>query len=290
MSNDKQSMNCSANYPYDKQWLSSVTDHSYTEKILLEKEWIYHGNLLLVNKNYSLKNPKVEGLIAVDKKFPDILMKSEAVDMLQQTLNKIGSGNKIVPVSGYRSLEEQTMIYRDSLRDNGEEFTKKFVALPNESEHQTGLAIDLALNKEDIDFICPDFPYEGICQQFRETAPDFGFILRYIKEKQGITGISHEPWHFRYVGYPHSKIITQKQIAFEEYIEFIKQFDNKNMYIYKQGSETEIHIYYVPVDINKTKTINLPKMPYQISGNNVDGIIVTVWRRANEKEWELFRN
>lgn len=262
----------------------------YADEIVLQQESIYNGNLLLVNKKHPLKKTKVEELIPINKAFSDILMKSKAVYMLQKALNKIDSGDNIVPVSGFRSLEEQTMIYKDSLKDNGEEFTKKFVALPNESEHQTGLAIDLALNKEDIDFICPDFPYEGICQKFRETAPDFGFILRYAKQKEQITGISHEPWHFRYVGYPHSKIITQKRIALEEYIEFIKQFSSKNMYIYKQGTQTEIEIYYVPVDINKTITIDLPKAPYEISGNNGDGIIVTVWRRANEKEWELFRN
>ena len=262
----------------------------YADTMLLEKELIYNGNLLLVNKNYPLKNPKVEKLVPIDKTFPDILMKPQAVYMLQKILDNIGSNHNIVPVSGYRSLEEQTRIYTDSLRDNGEEFTKKFVAFPNESEHQTGLAIDLALNKEDIDFICPDFPYEGICQKFREAAPDFGFILRYAKEKEEITGISHEPWHFRYVGYPHSKIIVQKKIALEEYIEFIKQFDDENKYLYKQGTETEIEIYYVPVGISKIETINLPKAPYEISGNNADGIIVTVWREANEKEWELFRN
>ncbi len=277
----KQHIVCSVSNPYNNK------DNN---KVILQRELIYNGNLVLVNKQYPLKNPKIEGLISINNAFPDILMKSTAVHMLQKVLDKIDSGNDIVPVSGFRSLEEQTMIYRDSLRDNGEEFTKKFVALPNESEHQTGLAIDLALNKEDIDFICPDFPYEGICQKFRETAPDFGFILRYAKEKEQITGISHEPWHFRYVGYPHSKIIAQKKMAFEEYIEFIKQFSSKNMYLYKQGTQTEIAIYYVPIGINETITIDLPEAPYEISGNNGDGIIVTVWRRANEKEWELFRN
>ncbi len=63
-------------------------------------------------------------------------------------LNEIKSENKIVLVSGYRTLEEQTRIYETSLKENGEEFTRKFVALPNASEHQTGLAIDLALNEE----------------------------------------------------------------------------------------------------------------------------------------------
>lgn len=268
------------------------------DKIILEKEFVYNGNLILVNKNYPLKNVNEKenkfisnGLKSIYKQFPNILMKSEAVDMLQKALDKIGAGNQIVPVSGYRTFEEQTKIYEDSLKEHGEEFTKKFVALPDTSEHQTGLAIDLAQNKKDIDFICPDFPYEGICQKFRETSPDFGFILRYSQEKKEITGIAHEAWHFRYVGYPHSKIITQKGICLEEYIEWIKQFDRKNTYLYRQGNETEIEIYYIKVDTNKTITMDLSyKAPYEISGNNVDGIIVTVWRKANEEEWELFRN
>lgn len=80
------------------------------------------------------------------------------------------SGDSIVPVSGYRSLNEQMDIYNDSLKDNGEDFTRKYVALPKHSEHQTGLAIDLGLNKEKIDFIRPDFPYDGICGTFRRFA------------------------------------------------------------------------------------------------------------------------
>lgn len=64
------------------------------------------------------------------------------------------------------------------LQENGTEFTAKFVAMPGHSEHQTGLAIDLGLRQPDIDFIRPAFPYEGICQKFRELAPAFGFIER----------------------------------------------------------------------------------------------------------------
>ncbi len=73
------------------------------------------------------------------------------------------------------------------------------------------MAIDLALNEGNIDFICPKFPYYGICQNFRNIAPKYGFIERYKDEKKAITKISKEEWHFRYVGYPHSKIITEKE-------------------------------------------------------------------------------
>ena len=113
--------------------------------IELEKEEIYCGNLLLVNKNYPLRDNNVKGLVPADVRFPNILMKRDVANVLQLIFEKISAGNSIVPVSGYRSLEEQTAIYDGSLKDNGEDFTRKYVALPNHSEHQTGLAIDLGL-------------------------------------------------------------------------------------------------------------------------------------------------
>jgi len=125
----------------------------------LMKENIYRGTLLLVNAHYPLVENEVKGLTFADTRFPNILLRREAANLLQLILNKISAGNSIVPVSGYRSLEEQKNIYYNSLRDNGEDFTRKYVALPNHSEHQTGLAVDLGLNKEEIDFIRPDFPY-----------------------------------------------------------------------------------------------------------------------------------
>lgn len=80
------------------------------------------------------------------------------------------------------------------------------MAFPDHSEHQTGLAIDLAEDRPDIDFIRPQFPYEGICRKFRERAAEFGFVERYKSEKQKITGIGAEPWHFRYVGRPMQRL------------------------------------------------------------------------------------
>lgn len=182
--------------------------------IELEKRKIYCGTLLLVNADYPIKYDSIKGLVTADVRFPNILIKSETAIALQSAFEKISSGSSIVPVSGYRSSEEQTDIYDGSLKDNGEDFTRKYVALPNHSEHQTGLAIDLGLNKKDIDFICPDFPCDGICDKFRKIAPDYGFIQRYAKDKEEITGISHEPWHFRYVGYPHANIIIEDILLF----------------------------------------------------------------------------
>lgn len=247
----------------------------------LDRDNIYIGDLLLVNANYGLLQDNDNGFTPVDMRFPTITLKEQVASTLRLVFEEIKSENQIVPVSGYRSCKEQTEIYEGSLLENGEEFTQKYVALPNHSEHQTGLAIDLALNKEEIDFICPDFPYEGICDEFRKVAPDYGFIERYTKEKEHITGISHEPWHFRYIGFPHSKILTDKGFALEEYIDFIKSYRDDCKLTYLASSGTSIEIYYVPATKDKTTISISENVIYQVSGNNVDGFIITVWRKQN---------
>ena len=250
--------------------------------IELQKQKIYCGNLMLVNAKYPLKTDDASNLIPADMRFPDILMKRDVANVLQLIFEKISAGNSIVPVSGYRSLEEQTAIYDGSLKDNGEDFTRKYVALPNHSEHQTGLAIDLGLNEKEIDFIRPDFPYVGICNEFRKAAPDYGFIERYAKDKEEITGISHEPWHFRYVGYPHSKIMTEMGLSLEEYTEFIKSYRDDCRFIYRQSLGARVEIYYVPAN-EEIIFISMPdNCVYQTSGNNIDGFIITVWRKNDD--------
>lgn len=250
--------------------------------VVLNKNEIYHGNMVLVNAQYPLRQDHIAGLVPADAQFPEIQLKHEAADALQLALEKISAGNSIVPVSGYRSGEEQTNLYQESIRDNGLEFTQKYVALPNHSEHETGLAIDLGLNQEHIDFIRPEFPYDGICDEFRKVATEYGFILRYGQDKEQITGISHEPWHFRFVGYPHSKIMQQHNFAMEEYIEFIKNYRSDSRLTYQDEYGMHIEMYYIPA-LDEQTCVTIPReFDYQVSGNNVDGFIVTVWRKDHE--------
>lgn len=236
--------------------------------IKLLKENVRIGCLTLINPNHPLKNDP-DRLEAVSVNFPDILLIPAANRALKSVLDKIEAGDRIVPISGYRSFEEQAEIYNSSLKDNGVEYTKSFVALPGASEHQTGLAIDLALNEGEIDFICPRFPYSGICQRFRETAPDYGFIERYKPEKRTITKIAGEEWHFRYVGLPHSNIITEKDLCLEEYIEYIKGFT----YPDKPLLWGKYRVFYIPAESGEIRSDGFEK--YSVSGNNVDGFILT---------------
>lgn len=250
-------------------------------KITLKKEKVYCGNLVLVNAQYPIKCMDNGNLTTVDSYFPNVLLRSEAASALQKILSKIMAGKEIVPVSGYRSMKEQITIYQNSLRNNGEAFTNQFVALPGHSEHQTGLAIDLGQNQKKIDFIRPNFPYEGICGDFRKAAPDFGFVERYPKEKETITGIAHEPWHFRYVGYPHSRIMVEHSLTLEEYVNFIKSYREDDRLLYSQEQNTAIEVYYVPALKSETTIIIPEQSAYQISGNNVDGFIITIRRKVN---------
>lgn len=170
--------------------------------VSIPREQIFQGPLVLVNRAHPLHEKERSALTSVDPHHPDILLESRARQLLSACIQKAGGQREIVPVSGWRSQQEQQRIWDDSMAEHGETFTRQYVALPGCSEHQTGLAIDLGKAAGYIDFIQPAFPYDGVCGRFRRLAARYGFIERYQRGKEEVTGISAEPWHFRYVGAP----------------------------------------------------------------------------------------
>ena len=171
--------------------------------------------LILVNARHGCPG-EVPQLVPVGGS--PVLLDLQAAQALEALMGELDGWQSIVPVSGWRSFEEQEDIYQSSLAEHGRLFTRKYVALPGHSEHQTGLAIDLGLRGPELDFIRPDFPYSGICQTFRARAADFGFVERYPAGKEHITGIAHEPWHFRYVGPSHARALVRRGLVLEEYL------------------------------------------------------------------------
>ena len=245
-----------------------------------KKADITKGFLILINPLYPLKNdiPK-ENLVPASPEAAHILLERQTAKMLSKVMAFLGCEREIVPVSGYRTMQEQQTIYANTLREHGEGFTQKYVAIPGCSEHQTGFAVDLALNRETIDFIRPDFPYTGICQRFRDISTQYGFIERYPAEHEQITHIAHEPWHFRYVGYPHSETMKKSALTLEEYTDYLKQFLYQGNHLKLKINWRNYEIFYVPVQNEKEVIIEIPDgIPYQVSGNNVDGVVVTLWR------------
>lgn len=251
--------------------------------VTLTPKDIHTGDLILVNAQHPYhEDAATHTYVPVHAAEPAILLERRAVNSLSMLMDELDGWKEICAVSGWRSLEEQQEIYAQSLKDNGEEYTQKFVALPGCSEHQTGLAIDLGLKQDNIDFICPDFPDTGICQTFRERANQSGFIERYPQGKERITGIAHEPWHFRYVGTPHAEIISYHNFSLEEYHEFLKQYPyGKKRYLY---SSRGIHfsVSYLAARTEADTRFGIANhIAFSVSGNNMDGYIITERRDQN---------
>lgn len=249
------------------------------KKILLRKEYIYEGNLILINKKYNLKDKiKSYNLKPVNDEYANILLDYNCSLAFNNILQEINSKKEIILLDGYRSLKKQQKLWNNSLKENGEEFTKEYIAYPNCSEHQAGLAVDLGLNNENIDFIKPKFPHNGICQEFREKAIKYGFIQRYIKEKEHITKIADEEWHFRYVGYPHSEIIYKMGFCLEEYIEYLRNFKfGKDCLMFKN-----YEVSYIKMDENIKEIIIEDDELATISGDNINGIIITKFKKIKK--------
>lgn len=245
--------------------------------VTLNHDSIHSGNLILVNAHHLCRdNITKRTLSPVNTDTDKILLDRDAVKHLSCLMNRINGWGQIVAVSGWRSMQEQTEIYSDSLKDNGRSFTEKYVAHPGHSEHQTGLAIDLALKQEHIDFICPDFPYKGICQTFRHDAVSYGFIERYPENKENVTGIAHEPWHFRYVGVPHAEIMVKHGFVLEEYISFLKNFPRGETHYLHKAEDKCIAVSYLRADRTADTQLEIDEsIPCSVSGNNIDGFIIT---------------
>lgn len=257
--------------------------------ISLRYDDIHRGSLILVNQAHGLRQDTAHDLIPVRETEPSVLLQRPAAEALARLMTRIDGWEKISLVSGWRSHGEQQEIWDDTLRENGLEYTSTYVAIPGHSEHQTGLAIDLGAKQDNIDFICPDFPPEGACRAFQENAARHGFVLRYPQGKEDVTGIGYEPWHFRYVGIPHARIMTDRQLTLEEYIACLKQFPYKTAALRVSQEGQEAAISYIEAAAEPL-CLEIPgECSCSLSGNNVDGFILTEWRNTDAHQTKLRR-
>ena len=233
------------------------------------------GSLLLVNAAHPMPTTAPD-LVCVDPRWPEVKLERRAAGLLNACIRAVGGENAIVPVSGWRSRWEQQAIWDETLAKEGESFTRQYVAFPGCSEHQTGLAIDLGLAAEQIDFIRPHFPYDGVCGAFRARAADYGFILRYPAGKERITGISHEPWHFRYVGVPHARFMAEQGLTLEEYVALLRRDYAKRPLTFRTSSHTFLVRHCGQADLDAMS--QEPQGYRQVSRDNCGGFVITTWR------------
>ncbi len=173
---------------------------------------------------------------------------------------------KTVVNSGYRTYERQESILQDRIESVGEEEAYAYVALPGYSEHHSGYAFDLVSYGENKDGNW----LPNHCQEY-------GFIQRYRADKEEITGILYEYWHYRYVGEPHAEIMMNENYCMEEYITLVGRYSYTEPFYYTVESGETYAMYTVPASEDEKTEIPVPKgAVYTVSGNNVGGFVVTV--------------
>ncbi len=130
------------------------------------------------------------------------------------------SGYGLSVMSAYRSYSYQTELFNNKVAQLGsEEAASKIVQYPGASEHQSGLCCDM----HNIPSADTSYESDDSAKWLAENCYKFGFILRYPKDKTDITGVSYEPWHFRFVGRYHASRIHELGLCLEEYMEYIKK-------------------------------------------------------------------
>lgn len=177
---------------------------------------------ILVNKtnvlrsNYTPKNlVKLNIEFLSDTSNESRCMEKKAADSLEDLVATAKKENIIlIGSSAYRSYKSQLRILKEETDKKGVDYADKYVAKPGQSEHQSGLAVDVTNRVRCFDKTSKE------AQWLANNAYKFGFILRYPDGKEDITGYNYEPWHIRYVGKDIAKEIYMKNITLEEYLSY----------------------------------------------------------------------
>ena len=233
--------------------ISEVTDTQY---------------LKLVNRERAIAAPvNREKLVSV---WPDMPVSTTDVTLHQTTFAAVrelfaaaqsADIDSLFVASGYRSHEHQSRLYENAV-------DRRYVMTPGHSEHQLGLAADILTSSHNFQTLrgTPE------ARWLAENAPQFGLILRYPYDKQDITGVAYEPWHFRYVGRVHAWYMGKHDFVLEEYIEYLQAHG---------GFQTEFsgRSYYVLYQRPENGMILLPDgLNFWVSSANTGGYVVTAWR------------
>ena len=181
--------------------------------------------MILVNKNNNIPSNwmKLIKLVDITNSLGETFKVEQKTAIAYQKLRDelLNESITIELDGGYRSLEEQTNIYKKFEKEKGVEYAKKYVAIPGTSEHHTGLAIDIKIIKDgkvmdDNDQMNLE---KEIFEKIHTKLYKYGFILRYPKDKKIVTGYNLEVWHFRYIdNIDIAKYIMDNNLTLEEYL------------------------------------------------------------------------
>jgi len=255
--------------------------------IQMEEEDIRRGPLLLVNHNHEFKIPDDLDLVIITEAqtipFRVQQSTSQLAYSIMQPLDEMmeaflsATNNRAVTIrSAFRTYDNQQRILNTYISRMGRREALRWAAIPGHSEHHTGLAFDFGILSGGT---VNAFTGAGNTSWFRRNSYRYGFILRYMQNKTHITETNYEPWHFRYVSLPHSAVMQENDWCLEEYIDLIREYTLEEPFEF-EFEETLYEIYFI-----QGTEVRLPlNSEYEISGNNIDGFIITTNRVDTEFE------
>ena len=247
----EEEINIILNHPYDKNMINLIQKPYFLEKnidkyltylqnnsdkdldniiaiinVHADKLWytdilnsdLNQNDTLLTNKFYKLENnyepDDLKDISNIYSYGENQKLRNEAFNAFIEMFNDAKKENiTLIINSSYRSYQEQDEIYNKYVTRYGKEDADIKAAKPGHSEHQTGLAADIQTYNTTKD----NFENTEAFAWLQNNAYKYGYILRYPKDKEYLTGYSYEPWHYRYVGLECAKYIHDNNITFDEY-------------------------------------------------------------------------
>lgn len=175
------------------------------------------GTAFLVNRQHAISKNFVPVTRKVNGPGMSQTMRADAAAALEEMFAAAKEdGINLAIVSGYRSYSKQSAIYGRKKAENGQEAADRVSARPGTSEHQLGLAMDLA--KKGSTQLNTAFGKTKEGQWVTANAHRFGFIVRYLEGYEDVTGYMYEPWHVRYVGKEHAEALFESALPMEWYM------------------------------------------------------------------------
>lgn len=210
----------------DSGGAKDIDEEAEKEKVrqALIKEASEKGLLVLVNKENSVdrdyKPADLTGIkyFASDRSSASRYMREEAAEAFHKLVEDGAmEGIEILMTTAYRSYDFQNTLYSNYVANEGQAAADTFSAKPGQSEHQTGLAVDVSSSSVGYQ-LTTEFKNVAEGKWLKDNAHKYGFIIRFPEGKEHITGYMYEPWHLRYVGVFVAQEIYEMEITLEEYL------------------------------------------------------------------------
>lgn len=242
----------------------AIKNISFSETTISEGA-TYSGDLILINTNTPIIDIALPTDIVTLSTLETDFSFEQTVEMSEHILHPFSEMMKAAHEDGVDHF-----IVNSSFRDNiaqqqlYDTMAADLALPPGYSEHNAGLSIDIGSTNGQM---------EGSREAawLEKNAAAYGFILRYPPNKSHITNIAHEPWHYRYVGLPHSHIIDKNNWTLEEYLAYLQK--EKVINTTYKGLHYEVRYY----KLEDSLQIQVPTShPYNLSGDNMGGVIVTI--------------